>query len=385
VAGAPPLLDPRTARRIIVDRQRYANRTRTATVAEVEATITRLGCVQIDSVSAVERAHRLTIAARVGRLPAGALNTLRRQGRVFEYWAHEASLLPIDDYPYFHAVRSRREHPWWGAVLTEFAPLSARILADVAERGPLSARAYGGAGGGYWQWTPAKRVFEALWTAGDLVVVERRGFERMYDLADRVVPARLLTARPDEAATLRHLVRRAIAARGIVTRNRLSDYYRLRGGARRLAQPVRELVDAGELIEARVGELDVLCDQPAAAACDAPPTPATPLLLCPFDNLIWDRVETRRLFGFDHMLEIYKRPGERVYGYYVLPLLIGDRIAGRVDLRSDRAAATLRILRVHWETRPAPAALARAASRLAHSLGMTRVAHLSDEASSVAP
>ena len=361
-------LSPEAARRIAVDRQGFAARTRTATVAEVERAVERLGMVQIDSVTAVDRAHRLTLAARLGRLPDDGINTLRRQGRVFEYWAHEACLLPVSEWRYFAHVRRRREHPWWGGVLMEYPDLVEAIMAAISEQGPLSARSFGGAGKGYWEWTPAKRVFEALWTAGDLAVYERRGFERMYDLTERVIPAEHRTGEPDDAETLRHFMRRTLRSRGVVTRQRLADYYRTPGGMKRLAEPVSDLVATGEAIECRVGEWDALCDPAAAELAESPPPATIPVLLCPFDNLIWDREETRRLFGFSHALEIYKPKPDRVWGYYVLPLLVGDRIVGRVDLKSDRKAGLLRALAVHWESRPAPAQLARAMARLAHAL-----------------
>ena len=188
-------LSPQAARRIAVDRQGFAARTRTATVAEVEAAIERLGMVQIDSVTAVDRAHRLTLAARLGRLPDDGINKLRRQGRVFEYWAHEACLLPVSEWRYFAHVRRRREHPWWGGVLKEYPTWSRRSWRRSPSAVPLSARWFGGAGRTV-EWTPAKRVFEALWTAGDLAVYERRGFERMYDLTERVIPAEHRTADP---------------------------------------------------------------------------------------------------------------------------------------------------------------------------------------------
>src|SRR5205085_10751712 len=163
-------------------------------------------------------------------------------------------------------------------------------------------------------------------------------------------------------------VRRTRRSRGVVTRERLAEYDRADGGMRRLAEPVADLVAAGEAIECRVGDWDALCDPAAAALAESPPAPVIPVLLCPFDNLIWDREETRRLFGFSHALEIYKPKPDRVWGYYVLPLLVGDRIVGRVDLKSDRKAGLLRPLAVHWESRPAPAQLARAMARLAHAL-----------------
>jgi hypothetical protein len=363
-------LDASTAARIAADRQGYASRPRRGTAAEVEAAIARLGCVQVDSVTAVDRAHRLTLAARVGRLPDGALNELRRRGRIFEYWAHEACLLPIADYRWFEANRRRREHPWWAGVLREQEALAGRVLADIAEGGPSSPRAYGGSGGGYWDWTPAKKVFEALWTAGELAVIERRGFERIYDLTERVIPAAHRGPAPDEDEMLRHLVRRTVAARGVVTRARVADYYRLAGGVKRVAGALAELEAAGELVPCTVGDHAAVCDPAAAALAETPPEPALAVLLCPFDNLVWDREETRRLFGFSHVLEIYKRRHERLYGYYVLPLLVGHRLVGRVDLKAERAEGVLRALAVHWERRPAWRPLERALARLAYALAL---------------
>jgi uncharacterized protein YcaQ len=362
-------LEPAAARRLAVARQGFASRARRATTAEVEATIERLGAVQLDSVTAVDRAHRLTLAARVGRLPDEALNRLRRSGRVFEYWAHEACLLPVADYPYFRRQMVDQEHhPWFDGILETHADLARQILRDVEEHGPRSARAYGGAGTGYWQWTPAKKVFETLWTTGQLAVRERRGFERIYDLTERVIPAAQLGEPPDAEACLRHFVRRTVRARGVVTRARLADYYRVRGGQKRLAGAVADVLAAGEAVPARVGTHEVLLAPDWEV--DAASEPKAPVLLCPFDNLIWDREETRRLFGFSHSLEIYRRPHERVYGYYVLPFLAGDRLIGRVDLKSDRAAGLLRAQAVHWEGRPAWRSLRRALERLAASLGL---------------
>jgi uncharacterized protein YcaQ len=378
-ASLAPLveLEPAAARRLAVARQGYASRSRRATTAEVEATIDRLGAVQLDSVTAVDRAHRLTLASRVGRLPDGALNRLRRSGRVFEYWAHEACLLPIRDYPFFRRMMVDREHhPWFDGVLDTHGELARQILRDVEQHGPRSARAYGGAGTGYWQWTPAKKVFETLWTLGYLAVRERRGFERIYDLTERVIPAEQLGEPPDEEACLRHFVLRAVEARGVVTRARLADYYRVRGGQRRLAGALADVVADGGAIPARVAAHDVLLAPDWER--DVGAEPRAPVLLCPFDNLIWDREETRRLFGFSHTLEIYRRPHERVYGYYVLPLLAGDRLIGRVDLKRDRPAGVLRAQAVHWEGRPAWGALRRALDRLAAALGVR--AELADAA-----
>jgi uncharacterized protein YcaQ len=358
------------ARRHAVATQRFAARRRNASMDELVTAIERLGCVQIDSISVVDRSQRLVLAARCGRVPAGAHDALLRSRRVFEYWAHEACLLPVRDEPYFRMAKRAdgRYQRWFGPILKEHRTLADEVLAVARERGEIASRDFGGAGSGYWEWTPAKRVFEALWTAGDLAVYERRGFERMYDLTERVIPAEHRATEPDDAETLRHFLRRTLRSRGVVTRQRLADYYRTEGGMKRLAEPIADLVAAGEAVECRVGEWAALCDPAAAALAEAPPASTVPVLLCPFDNLIWDREETRRLFGFTHALEIYKPAAQRVWGYYVLPLLAGDRIVGRVDLKSDRKAGLLRPLAVHWEGRPQPAQLSRAMERLAHAL-----------------
>jgi uncharacterized protein len=367
--AAEVAVEPAAARRLAVARQGYGARARRATTAEVEAAIQRLGIVQVDSVTAVDRAHRLTLAARVGRLPDAALNRLRREGRIFEYWAHEASLLPIEDYPYFRRMMvSAEHHRWFRGVLEEHGDIARQVMADIERLGPRSPRDYGGAGAGMWNWTPVKKVFETLWTRGDLTVCERRGFERIYDLTERVIPARYLEEPPSVDECLRFFVRRTVRARGVVTLSRVWDHYRVRGQQRRVAGAVAEVLAAGEAIPARVGDWDALLALDWEA--DAATEPRTPVLLCPFDNLVWDREETERLFGFSYRIEIYTRPEDRRYGYYVLPLLAGDRLVGRVDVRSDRKAGLVRALAVHWEGRPAWRALQRAMDRLASNLGL---------------
>ena len=356
-------LSPAEARAIAVARQGFASRYRVATPDDVMAAVDRLGCVQIDSVMSVARAHRLTLAARVGRIPAGTLNGLRRSGRLAEVWAHEACLIPADELPWFRAgMLAATEHRWWGPVLQEHPALVREVMARVQE-GPITAADFGGAGTpGWWEWSAAKQVIESLFAIGRLAVRERRGFTRVYDLPERLyTPAQLAPVEdPDEL--LRHRVRRAVAARGVITEARVADYYRVRG-RNPLAGAIADLVDAGEITRVRVGEHAALVD-------GAPERTTTAVLLCPFDNLIWDRAETERLFGFRHALEIYVPAPKRRWGYYVLPLLVGDRLVGRADMTADRKAGVLRILRMHWEGRPAERALGQAHARLARTLGL---------------
>lgn len=359
------------ARKIIVASQGFSVRNRVATPESVLATISRLGCVQLDSVMTVARAHRLTLAARVGRVPATTLNGLRRSGLIAEVWAHEASLIDANDLPYFRgAMLSEQQHRWWGPVLQEHPQIAQEVLRRIEAEGPLTPGDFGGAGRpGWWEWSPAKQVFEALFSSGQLAVRERRSFARVYDLPERLYTAAQLVP-VDESDALRWRVLRAVTARGVITERRLPDYFRVAGRSKPLAAPVAELVDEGAIVRVQVGEYAALADP---AALTPPDDPTAAVLLCPFDNLIWDREETERLFDFRHRLEIYVPKSKRQYGYYVLPLLVGSRIVGRADVKADRKVGELRILAMHWNGRPAPRALDRAAARLAWTLGLPSV------------
>jgi uncharacterized protein YcaQ len=366
------------ARRHAVRTQRLAARRRSASRAEIVASIERLGCVQIDSISVVDRSQRLVLASRCGRLPANTHDALLRSGRVFEYWAHEACLLPSADEPHYRRDKraSGQFHRWYGPILQEHKPLADQVMALARERDEISSRDFGGAGKGYWDWTPAKRVLDALWTAGQLAIAGRNGMERRYALPERVLPEEVLGApEPTLEATRRMQVERAVRARGIASEARVSDYFRVKGKRRTLAPAVEELVEGGVLQRLRMRELGDAWLVPAedadrAIAGDDSPTGA--FLLSPFDNLLWDRFEAEHLFGFEHRLEIYKPAPTRIYGYYVLPLLDGPEVVGRVDMKADRKAGTLRALAVHWQRRRRPRALREALGRLAHVLGLER-------------
>jgi uncharacterized protein len=366
------------ARRHAVRTQRLATRRRSASRNEIVAAIQRLGCVQIDSISVVDRSQRLVLASRCGRLPANTHDALLRSGRVFEYWAHEACLLPSEDEPHYRRDKraSGQFHRWFGPILEEHKALADEVMAMARERDEISSRDFGGAGKGYWEWTPAKRVLEALWTAGELAIAGRNGMERRYALPERVLPAEVLGApEPPLEATRRMQVERAVRARGIASEARVSDYFRVKGKRRTLAPAIQELLESGVLERLRMRELGDAWLVPAedaerAIAGDDRPTGA--FLLSPFDNLLWDRFEAEHLFGFEHRLEIYKPAPTRIYGYYVLPLLDGPDVVGRVDVKADRKAGTLHALAVHWQRRQRPRALREALTRLAHVLGLER-------------
>ena len=366
-------------RRLVVGSQGFASRFRRAGDGDVEDVIRRLTAVQLDSISAVDRAHRLTISARIGSFSDDTVLALLREGRIFEYWAHEASLLPIELWPHFHTVMAGSGH--WGShdrAVREHADLVEPVLERIRSEGPLGSRDFEGNGassGGMWNWKPAKMVLEALWDRGQLAIAGRKSFQRQYDLAERVIPKHVLEAPiPAEDETLRTFALLAVGARGALTEAAIREHWRLKGGKARLHHHLVALVDEGRLQEVEADDGGAPFYVLAETELDGDPAP--PVLVCPFDNLVWDRPLLERLFGFRHVIEVYKREHERMYGYYVLPLLAGDRFIGRADLKADRAEGVLRIRRFTPEPRvrgDVDVKLERAAARLARTLGLERI------------
>jgi uncharacterized protein len=366
-------------RRIAIDAQGYASRARTGNSHEVEEVIRALSCVQLDSITAVERSHRIALGSRVGAYPRETVSRLLGEGRIFEYWAHEACLIPVEEWPLFRA-RMTRHHPWRGDVTAEHPEVTREVLDAIRERGPVTSREFGGEGGsGMWNWKPAKMVLESLWNAGEIVIAGRvSGFQRSYDLAERIIPREVLEMpAPDEATRDRELAVRAVRARGALTDAGIAEHWRLRGGAARIRPHADTLVAEGVLERVRVedGDADVL----VMAGTDLdPPRPTSAALLSPFDNLLWDRPFARRILGFEHVIEVYKRAHERQFGYYVLPFLWRDRIVGRADLKSERAEGTLVVKALHIEpgVRRSAAlddAFDRALDRLRRTIGLEHV------------
>ncbi len=369
-----------TVRRLAIAAQDYATRSRTATAREVEDAIRRASCIQIDSITAVERSHRIVLSSRVGDYPRQTLSRLLGEGRIFEFWAHQACFIPVEDQPLYR-LRMTTDHPWRGDALARHAELADQVRATIRERGPVTSREFEGAGGsgGMWNWKPAKIVLEALWNSGEIVIAGRvNGFQRLYDLPERVLPREVLEApTPDPETRFRELVRRAVVARGVLTDVGVSNHWDLAGGGARIAPVADELVAAGvlERVSVEDGGPPVLVP---AGADFAPPRPSAGVLLSPFDNLLWDRQFVRRAFGFDHVMEIFKRAPERKYGYYVLPFLWRDRIVGRADLKSDRKNGALQVKAFHLEpgVRTSGAledAFDRALDRLRRNTGLERV------------
>jgi uncharacterized protein len=363
-------------RRYVVAHQGYAARFRRGTGQCVASEVRRLGAVQLDSIATVARAHRLTLVARVGAYPEDEISRLLHEGRIFEYWAHEACLLPIEDYPLFkRRMLELRDRHWWGRERTREGRLVEReVLARIRAEGALPVRAFEGRSGPMWGWKPAKRALEHLFAAGEVAIAGRQGFQRVYDLPERVIPSTYLDAPAPSADEFRRgFALRAVQGRGALTEAGIADHCRFGGGVKAMRPHVDTLVEQGLVRRIPVGDGGPPAVVPAGAEVDGAPTAA--VLLSPFDNLLWDRAFLRRLFGFDHVIEVYKREAERIFGYYVLPLLAGDRFLGRADLKSDRERGVLQIKRFTPEPgirRRTDEPLERAADRLARSLGLTR-------------
>lgn len=366
-------------RRLVVGAQAYAGRNRRGTPADVERAVRRLSCVQLDSISTVERSHRIVLSTRVGDYGRGTIDRLLSQGRIFEYWAHEACLLPVEDWPLHRPAMENGGRRWYGEVLRTHPHLVDVVLAEIHERGPLGSRHFdGAAGGGMWNWKPAKAMLEYLWNSGRLVIAGRQGFQRLYDLSERVIPRDVLDAPvPPEDERLRGLALRAVRSRGALTDVGIVEHWRLRGGAARIRPHVDALVVDGVLERVRVADGGPPVVVPAMADLD-PPRPTAAVLLSPFDNLLWDRPFASRVLGFDHLIEVYKPQPQRRYGYYVLPLLWRDRVVGRADLKSDRARGALVVKAFHREegvkeSAALAAALERALDRLRAVVGLETV------------
>ncbi|WP_419758275.1 winged helix-turn-helix domain-containing protein [Acidisoma sp.] len=318
--------------------------------------VERLGLLQIDSVNVLVRAHYLPLFSRLGAYEIALLDKLvaAKPKRLFEYWGHEASLLPVECHPLlrWRMARALRGQGVWGP-LEPFAGEKRReataLLARIEAEGPLAASdvAATRATKGMWVWSAAKHALEWLFWAGLVASTHRRGsFERVYDLPERVLPRAILELpTPRGVDARRALIARAGRALGIATADDLRDYYRIPAPDARL--PIEQLVEDGTIIPVRVRgwQQQAYLHKDARAARKLEGS----ALLSPFDPLIWHRPRTERLFGFRYRLEIYTPAHKREHGYYVLPFLMDGALVGRVDLKADRKAGTLIIQRAHLE------------------------------------
>lgn len=344
------------ARRIAIASQSFlTRRPTTVTAATIRALVARLGAIQIDSVNVLSRSHFLPVFSRLGPYDRTLLENIPyRKRKLFEYWAHEASLLPSESYPLLHwrMERARRGKGMWGGIARAGRDLRKRVAEvrrTIETEGPMAASDFREPRNApsWWGWSETKTVLEYLFWCGEITAKTRRStFERVYDLTERVLPASILNApRPDEAGAQRELVKTAARAFGVATLGDLRDYFRLE--LKDAAARVAELVESGDLRPIRVKGWK----QQAYLYAGAPhPRKADrSALLSPFDSLVWNRDRTQRLFGFTYRIEIYTPAHKRVHGYYVLPYLLGDDLVARADLKADRQAGKLLVHAWHFE------------------------------------
>ncbi|GAA1060842.1 winged helix-turn-helix domain-containing protein [Agromyces bracchium] len=361
-------VSPALARRIALAAQGFGRSVPTTPgTRQVSGVVDRLGLLQIDSVNVFERSHYLPAFSRLGRYDRELLDRMAwgRRGRLVEYWAHQAAFIPRELWPLFEFRRAeyRREGTSeWGGWLSENRELAAWLRSELAENGPMPASAIehdaNERRGPWWGWSDAKRTLEWMFRTGEVVCVERRRFERVYALPEQALEPHLLEHGPSEPDSIRLLVERAAAALGIATSADLADYWRMRQADVRPA--IADLVDAGVLVPVEVpGWGNGGRPGPAWVHRDArrPRRIEGVALLSPFDPVVWFRPRTERLFDFHYRIEIYTPEPQRKFGYYSLPVLVDDRVVGRVDLKSDRKAGVLRVQSA-WAEQGAPPELA---------------------------
>jgi uncharacterized protein YcaQ len=358
------------------------------------AVIDRFGYLQLDTVAiAGARSHAIVLLSRLeGLEPTLGEELLRPGAPVFEYWGHEASWIPLRLYP---AMAFRRDefqhHPWWGDLIGEHPEVARDLMRRIRDEGPLRSADMEGAGSrGWWDLKVAKRVATGLWLAGKLAIRERRGFLRSYDLTERVIPGEVRGRSLSREEGIAALLLEALSGHGWATAGTLAATFRLKTGEHGVRRRLGELAERGEVVgcalESRSGRPAAGWIRPADLELAARLERVRPrrdrgVLLSPFDPVLWDRARVRRLFDFEQMLEIFKPAAKRVYGYYCLPVLAGERLVARVDLKADRARGHLRLLSLRFEgtgdERPASSTDAEAArtalERYAGSLGLRPV------------
>ncbi|MCR4266009.1 winged helix-turn-helix domain-containing protein [Nitratireductor sp. ZSWI3] len=378
-------LTPGEVRRIALGAQGFADRVPETEVTRKHArrVLDRVGLLQIDSVNVVARAHLMPLFSRLGPYPTDLLERAqsRKPRMLFEYWAHEASLLPVETQP---LLRWRMERAEAGEGIYKGLAHFGRtkrtfiesIYEEVAARGPLAASAFDGekGSGGWWGWSDTKRALEWLFWAGRITTHSRRpSFERLYDLPERVLPPSVVdTPTPPVEDAQRGLMAIAARALGVATESDLRDYFRL--------SPADSKARLGELVEeGAVLPVEIKGWRNQAYLhrdAQMPRRIRRAALLAPFDPVVWERSRAERIFGFHYRIEIYTPAHKRTHGYYVLPFLLGERIVARVDLKADRAGRRLSVRAAHQETgapQDTAEALAGELRRMATWLGLDDV------------
>ncbi len=340
--------------------------------AGVRGVLRALGQVQLDTISVLARSHELIPYARLGAVGRTTVeDAYWTDAHAFEYWSHAACILPVEEWPHF-AFRRRayRDRPHWHHDLS--AGAYDKVIAQLRDEGPRTATELGGAKnkGEWWDWSETKIAVERALMFGEVVVVERRGWKRVYDLAERAIPQALLHDDLDDTECVRRLVRQAGEALGVGTRADIADYHRIKG------EQFDAVVEASGLVPVTVAGWGKPAWADPAALASEPRGRHRTTLLSPFDSLIWERARTERIFGFSHRLEAYVPKPKRVHGYFAMPVLAGGRLVGRVD--PAREGRTLVARQVTLDGPKAVPAVAQALREAAGWVGCDAVSVVPD-------
>jgi uncharacterized protein YcaQ len=330
-----------------------------ATKRDVLETIRLMSALQIDTIHVVARSPYLVLWSRLGEYEPRWLDELLAEGRIFEYWSHEACFLPVEDFPlYRHRMIDPGSLGWKysGEWLRAHRVEVERMIALIRERGPVRSKDFtrtDGKSGGWWEWKPEKRALEMLFTAGELMIARRDNFQRIYDLRERVLPAWDDSQLSPIEETSRTLTLKAVRALGITRARWVGDYFRT--DKRATASLVAALADEGRLLRASVEGWDEdayvhpdnlgIIESVSAGKL----RPARTTLLSPFDPLVWDRVRAREMFGFDYRLECYTPAAKRLYGYFTLPILRRGALVGRLDAKAHRKEKRFEVKALYLE------------------------------------
>jgi len=350
------------ARRVALAAQGFG-RPRPSTIGtrQLNTLVQRLGLLQLDSVNVFERSHYLPVFARLGDYDKADLDrlTFSRKSAYTEYWAHEAAIIPIENWPLFRWRMEARRERWYGqqdSWVRDNAAMLDWLRAELRDKGPIAASEIehdsGKGEGGWWGWSSVKLGLEYLFGWGEVVSAGRTRFERTYALAEQRLPASVLDQRVTETDAVRRLMALSAQAHGVGTLRDLADYYRIKQAPAALA--LKDLVDAGDVVPVTVEGWK----QPGYLHREAriPRTMNAGALLSPFDPVVWERARAERMFDFHYRIEIYTPEPKRVFGYYSLPILIDDALVGRIDLKNDRQNRVLRVQSA-WREAHAPAGI----------------------------
>lgn len=393
----PPSVTAAAARRLLLDAQGLlADPARRANTATLQRLIEQMGFVQLDSINVVERAQHLTLASRLDNYQQKDLARLLEQARsLFEHWTHDASIIPTKWFahwrPRFARERARIwQNAWWRERMgAEPERIIDHVRARIAQEGPLRSQDFEhdrqGASAAWWGWKPQKAALEFLWTTGELMVTRREQFQKVYDLTERVLPEHCASPSPSAAAHVEWACTTALARLVIATPKEIAEFWQAIGIAEAKAWCAAAARD-GRITPVLVESCDGTPPRPSFALHDweqrlqsLPEPPARMRLLSPFDPVLRDRARASRLFAFAYRFEAFVPAPQRRFGYYVLPMLEGDRLVGRLDPKFDRRAGQLQIQSIYWETGVRPTLVRRkrlqaATERLAQLIGAQSIA-----------